>query len=91
MLLICSRTLSSMNKLRGDSYDPLTRLSNRVGYEQGFPIVGDESIMSSKAHGSSQGAVQTDLRWNCDRKVADGICRFNRNLAGNVRDRFDNT
>ena len=80
---------NSLNKLRGDPGERLTRLSNRVGYEQGFPIVGDESIMSSKAHGSCPSAVQTDLRWNCDRKVADNICCFNRHYAGNVRDRFD--
>lgn len=37
--------------------------------------------MSAKAHGTCASAVQTDLRWNCDRKVADNICCFNRHYA----------
>jgi len=44
-------------------------------------IIGDESIMSEKAHGTSDIPVQQDLRWNCDKKVADNICNFNRHYA----------
>jgi hypothetical protein len=56
----------------------------RIPVDQGFPIVGEESIMSAKAHGTCASAVQTDLRWNCDRKVADNICCFNRHYAGEL-------
>ena len=32
-------------------------------------IMGDESIMSKKSHGTSETPVQSDLRWNCDQKT----------------------
>jgi len=44
-------------------------------------VMGDESIMSQKAHGTSETPVQENLRWSCDRKVADKICNFNRHYA----------
>lgn len=44
-------------------------------------VIGDESIMSEKSHGTSDTPVQQELRWNCDRKVADNICNFNRHYA----------
>lgn len=36
---------------------------------------------SPKAHGTSAVPVQDNLRWNCDQKVADNICNFNRHYA----------
>lgn len=42
---------------------------------------GDESIMSIKAHGTSETPVQESLRWGCDHETADRICNFNRNFA----------
>jgi len=47
----------------------------------GACIMGDESIMSQKAHGTSETPVQQDLRWNCDVTVADRICNYNRHYA----------
>eukprot|EP00548_Thalassiothrix_antarctica_P005997 CAMPEP_0194130062 /NCGR_PEP_ID=MMETSP0152-20130528/1219_1 /TAXON_ID=1049557 /ORGANISM="Thalassiothrix antarctica, Strain L6-D1" /LENGTH=170 /DNA_ID=CAMNT_0038824483 /DNA_START=104 /DNA_END=616 /DNA_ORIENTATION=+ len=48
----------------------------------GPPVVmGDESIMSKKAHGTSDGPVQDNLRWACDKETADRICNFNRHYA----------
>ncbi|KAL3786761.1 hypothetical protein ACHAW5_002962 [Stephanodiscus triporus] len=44
-------------------------------------VMGDESIMSPKAHGTSAVPVQKDLRWNCDYDTADRICNFNRHYA----------
>ena len=44
-------------------------------------VMGDESIMSKKAHGTSAVPVQDNLRWNCDGKTADRICNFNRHYA----------
>lgn len=44
-------------------------------------VMGDESIMSPKAHGTSNTPVQSDLRWDCDNKKADNICNFNRHYA----------
>lgn len=44
-------------------------------------VMGDESIMSPKSHGTSNTPVQENLRWDCDRKVADNICNFNRHYA----------
>ena len=37
--------------------------------------------MSAKAHGTTANAAQQNLRWNCDWKVADKICSFNRHYA----------
>mmetsp|Transcript_48893 Transcript_48893/g.72647 ORF Transcript_48893/g.72647 Transcript_48893/m.72647 type:complete len:225 (-) Transcript_48893:266-940(-) len=44
-------------------------------------VMGDESIMSPKEHGTSAVPVQQNLRWDCDRNVADKICNFNRHSA----------
>ena len=44
-------------------------------------VMGDESIMKKKAHGTSAVPVQTNLRWDCDGKTADRICNFNRHYA----------
>eukprot|EP00615_Pteridomonas_danica_P011181 CAMPEP_0114360720 /NCGR_PEP_ID=MMETSP0101-20121206/24073_1 /TAXON_ID=38822 ORGANISM="Pteridomonas danica, Strain PT" /NCGR_SAMPLE_ID=MMETSP0101 /ASSEMBLY_ACC=CAM_ASM_000211 /LENGTH=175 /DNA_ID=CAMNT_0001505093 /DNA_START=48 /DNA_END=575 /DNA_ORIENTATION=- len=43
--------------------------------------LGDESLMSKKAHGTCEAPVQKNLRWNCDEKTADNICCFNRHYA----------
>mmetsp|Transcript_23921 Transcript_23921/g.31773 ORF Transcript_23921/g.31773 Transcript_23921/m.31773 type:complete len:162 (+) Transcript_23921:149-634(+) len=51
---------------------------------KGFPapcVMGDESIMSEKAHGTSSKPVQDNLKWGCDQKTADRICNFNRHYA----------
>jgi len=44
-------------------------------------VMGEESIMSQKAHGTSETPAQKDLRWNCDYDTADRICNFNRHYA----------
>ena len=46
-----------------------------------FPIIGSSDIMSKKAHGTSEFPVQSKLRWNCDVKLADRICNYNRQYA----------
>lgn len=47
----------------------------------GPPKFSDESIMSPKGHGTSAQAVQDDLMYGVDRKLADKICNFNRHFA----------
>ena len=47
-----------------------------------FPIVGSESIMRQKNHGTSNTPVQNNLRWGCDTETADRICNYNRHYAG---------
>ena len=49
-----------------------------------LPLVGSESIMSAKAHGTSEKPVQAKLRWGCDPKLADRIC-WCEHSAGIVR------
>ena len=44
-------------------------------------VMGEEEIMSPKEHGTSKVPVQDDLRWSCDKEVADRICNFNRHYA----------
>jgi hypothetical protein len=42
-----------------------------------LPVVGDESIMRKKKHGTSETPAQKNLRWGCDWDTADRICNFN--------------
>jgi len=58
-------------KVMGDSY---SRFDAPV-------VMGAESIMSQKSHGTTDAPPQSPLRWNCDNKVADQICCFNRHYA----------
>ena len=44
-------------------------------------VMGSESIMSRKAHGTSMHPVQSNLRWGADFETADRICNFNRHYA----------
>ena len=46
-----------------------------------YPVYADESVMSKKAHGTSEKPVMKNLRWNCDYDTADRICNFNRHYA----------
>ena len=41
----------------------------------------DSEIMSQKAHGTCNQAVQDNLRWGVDQSKADKICCFNRHYA----------
>eukprot|EP00930_Biecheleria_cincta_P093849 TRINITY_DN8445_c0_g1_i1.p1 TRINITY_DN8445_c0_g1~~TRINITY_DN8445_c0_g1_i1.p1 ORF type:complete len:217 (+),score=28.74 TRINITY_DN8445_c0_g1_i1:70-651(+) len=55
--------------------------SSAVAKSSQYPIIGSESIMNKKQHGTSPHAVQNELRWGCDRAKADEICSFNRDYA----------
>ena len=46
-----------------------------------LPVVGDDSIMSKKTHGSAPRPVQWKLRFGVNRAEADRICCFNRHYA----------
>jgi hypothetical protein len=46
-----------------------------------LPVLAEESVMSEKAHGTSERPVQKDLRWKCDYQTADRICNYNRHYA----------
>ena len=37
--------------------------------------------MSKKAHGTTEKAVMTNLRYGCDQETADRICSYNRRFA----------
>lgn len=57
-------------------------LNNFLRKPYGAPVVmGDEKIMSKKAHGTSATPVQDNLRFNVDRETADRICNHNRHYA----------
>lgn len=47
----------------------------------GKPQYGDEEIMTSKAHGTSEKPVQSDLLYGVSNSLADRICNFNRHFA----------
>jgi len=58
--------------------------TNTMSTAQKYPapaVMGPESIMSKKAHGTSATPVQENLRWKVDQEVADRICNFNRHYA----------
>ena len=46
-----------------------------------LPIMGSDTLMSPKKHGTSNTPVQDNLQYGCDRTVADRICNFNRHYA----------
>ena len=46
-----------------------------------YPLLCDESIMKTKAHGSCEHSVFSELRWGCDFATADRICCYNRHYA----------
>ena len=46
-----------------------------------YPILASEALMAPKAHGTTEKMVQENLRWGCDRNLADSICSFNRHFA----------
>ena len=56
-------------------------IPNPFASSKGYPIRGDKSIMSQKSHGSTDSAVQSNLRYGVDNKLADRICSFNREGA----------
>ena len=49
-----------------------------------YPLVGSEDIMRPKTHGTSEKAVQPNLRWGVDVQLADRICNYNRRWAENA-------
>lgn len=46
-----------------------------------YPLLGDESLMSEKGHGSTARGIQKKLRFGVDRAKADYICCRNRHDA----------
>ena len=46
-----------------------------------LPLLGEESLMAPKAHGTTAAPVQVGLRWGVDQSVADRIVSFNRHYA----------
>ena len=64
--------------------NPLGALTDLLSGKRQFapPVVmGDEQMMSQKAHGTSATPVQKELRWGCDVGTADRICNYNRHYA----------
>ena len=56
-------------------------LDDFLGKPKGFAepcVMGEESLMDQKEHGTSMTPVQSNLRWSCDVETADRICNFNR-------------
>ena len=47
-------------------------------------VMGEESIMAPKEHGTSAKPVQSKLRWACKDDLADRICSYNRHYAENA-------
>ncbi len=61
---------------------PPALAEDNVGFAIGGKIrMGDESIMSPKAHGTSETPVQESLRYGVSNKLADRITNYNRRFA----------
>ena len=71
---------TSITKSRSRMGQKMTTQSNSKTYPPPA-VMGSESIMSTKSHGTSNVPVQKNLRWKCDRDLADRICNFNRHYA----------
>lgn len=69
---------SAFGALALHSRSPASAADFKVG---GSPVLGDESIMVQKAHGTSAQPVQQNLKWNVDRENADRITNYNRRFA----------
>jgi hypothetical protein len=71
-LLVNTRAFVIPNSLpsRGSSLQVFDRLFSTNTNSQ-YPVIADESVMSKKAHGTSEKPVQKDLRWKCDYDTAD--------------------
>merc|ERR1711990_1388668 len=54
---------------------------SKAASDSPYPILGEESIMSKKAHGTCVQPVQQNLLYGCDFETADRICCFNRHYA----------
>ena len=68
--------------LRMGLFDEIKEFVGIGGQKYAEPaVMGDESIMSQKAHGTSEVPAQKDLRWGCDYETADRICNFNRHVS----------
>ena len=76
------QTLSETKDKTITIYD-MGALATKIGDGRTYEgaVMGSEKIMKKKAHGTSSVPVQEDLRWGCDRDVADRICNFNRHYA----------
>lgn len=61
---------ASVNRNAG----PMQELTN-------YPILGDDSIMAEKEHGTCSKKVQPDLKFGVDFSTADRLCCFNRTLS----------
>ena len=58
-----------------------TEMGSLLEKPTGDVVMGDESLMTRKAHGSCLQAPPAKLRWDCDLKTADRVCCYNRHFA----------
>ena len=79
--VVHARTPSTAASGRLHLLNKLFSSSQTTPKDSKYPVMADESVMSKKAHGTSEKPVQTNLRWNCDYDTADRICNFNRHYA----------
>ena len=66
---------SKVSKSKATTKTP--NMTNESDKKLTLPVIGDESIMSKKKHGTSETPAQKNLRWGCDWDTADRICNFN--------------
>jgi len=71
-------TLLLPNAASAEEEDAAAAAATKVG---GKIVLGDESIMSPKAHGTSSVPVQENLRYGVSNKLADKISNYNRHFA----------
>jgi len=80
-----SLLFSSFHRLSGSSSTVPNLLVLRNNFAtMSYPVCGDADIMSQKAHGTCEHPVMNDLRFGCDKQMADRVCCFNRHYAENA-------
>ena len=70
----------SSQKVDGDT-GPIRDVIGGDPHTKDYPLVGPNSIMRPKGHGTHTQPVQHRLRYGCDVRTADHISNFNRHAA----------
>jgi len=64
------------------SWSGRSNMGSIMNRTYGAPVVmGDESIMKKKAHGTTENPPMKPLRWDVNYETADNICCYNRHFA----------
>ena len=61
--------------------DEFSSLSDFQKPQSSLPLIGRNSLMKRKQHGTSAVPIQPNLKWKVNRRLANRICNHNRHFA----------